>query len=174
MDSSTNPGTCDLNSPLSDAELISRGKNLAYEVGKDYFEELKTYLCRNCHECCKWISIQTYLKDVSPEMEFYKFYVQSRGLTMTKVKGRGIFLSIPHTCPHLIPGIGCDNYETRPASCKRYDGRIDFLLKDICKWNLLDEILKEDEDADSAQTTENNESTQVVAGATVDQHTPSE
>lgn len=129
---------------MNDADLITAGRQMVAE--EKSFDDIQTWLCRNCQECCKWISIQTYLKDVSPEMEFYKFYVQSRGLTMMKVKGRGIFLSIPHTCPHLIEGIGCDNYETRPASCKRYDGRIDFLLKDICKWNLLDEILKEDED----------------------------
>ena len=148
MDSSINPGMLETKTHLSDAELIAAGRQMVAE--EKSFDDIQTWLCQNCQECCKWISIQTYLKDVSPEMEFYKFYVQSRGLTMMKVKGRGIFLSIPHTCPHLIEGIGCDNYETRPASCKRYDGRIDFLLKDICKWNLLDEILKEEEEQDES------------------------
>lgn len=129
------------NKKLSNEELILAAKEL--NLG---FEELQAWLCLNCQECCKWISVQTNLKDVAGMKHFVDFYVTTRQITMTKVKNRGVFLSVPHTCPHLMSGIGCDIYDHRPASCRLYDGRVDFLMKDVCKWNLLDEILKEEED----------------------------
>jgi Fe-S-cluster containining protein len=145
MDSSTSPGMSETTLEQIDAELIAKARYFIQNDDSFGLDEAKTYLCTQCHECCKWITIQTYLKDIHPQMEFVKFYVEARKLTMMKTP-RGVHLSIPHTCPHLIPGIGCDIYETRPASCRQYDGRIDFLLKDICKWKLLPEIMKEDED----------------------------
>lgn len=148
MDSSSDRGTLEMKVVLnSDADLIAFARKAVHaKEGAMTFDELQTWLCTQCQECCKWITIQTHLKDVHPQMEFYKFYVEGRGLTMMKTKTRGIMLSVPHICPHLIQGVGCDIYETRPQSCRNYDGRMDFLLKDKCKWNLLDEILREEDD----------------------------
>ena len=140
MDSSTSPGML-WRSKLTDAELVALAKGLNFE-----FEALQNWLCLHCQECCKWISIQTNLKDIAGQKSFNDFYIETRQLTMTKVKNRGVFLSVPHTCPHLMEGIGCDIYDHRPMSCRTYDGRLDFLMKDICKWNLLGDILKEEED----------------------------
>ena len=142
MDSSTSPGMS-VQKKLSNEELVALAKGLNFE-----FEALQNWLCLHCQECCKWISIQTNLKELTglAGKSFVDFYVDSRQLKMTKVKNRGVFLSVPHTCPHLIDGVGCDIYDHRPMSCRTYDGRLDFLMKDICKWNLLGDILKEEED----------------------------
>ena len=96
MDSSSNPGTLETKI-LSNEELVALARTFKFE-----FEELQHWLCLNCQECCKWITIQTNLKDIAGQKSFEEFYVGTRQLTMTKVKNRGVFLSVPHTCPHLI------------------------------------------------------------------------
>jgi Fe-S-cluster containining protein len=143
MDTSSSPGMC-ATKTLTDSELIAEAKRLNKDEILD-FEQTKSWLCVKCQQCCKWVSVQTYLKDIHKTSEFYNFYIETRQLIMHK-NHRGIHLSFQHTCPHLMPGIGCDIYDRRPLSCRQYDGRIDVLMKDTCKWHLLNEIFREEED----------------------------
>lgn len=147
MGTSSSRGTLELSQltekwQYTDEELIA----LARKKTDWDFTDLQSFLCMNCLECCNWVTVQTHLKDVHEQMEWYKFYIATRGCVVTKVKNRGVFLSTKSTCQHFLPGKGCAIYENRPLSCRMYDGRMDFLMKNVCRWNLLDEILKEEED----------------------------
>ena len=132
----------------TDDELVALIKSTKNPDDWD-FDELKSFICLNCLECCHWLSIQTNMKDIHPQMESYKFHVEARGMLVTKLKGRGIFFSMQHDCPHFVSEKGCSIYEKRPLSCRHYDGRMDFLMKDVCRWNILELVFKEDADESS-------------------------
>ena len=97
-------------------------------------EKEKSDLCLTCLACCKALAIPT--PYVYSNAEFKEFY-RVRGCGIVPVTGEEFSLVwLRIACPHLTIE-GCDIYEDRPEWCKKYDGRLDPLMKDICKWEEL-------------------------------------
>lgn len=87
-------------------------------------------ICIGCQECCKWITftINYYnQKEHDDLVEFYTF----RGIKVVEYAD-SIAVMIETTCPHLTQ-YGCNCYGLRPELCRKYDGRNDPLMMDVCK-----------------------------------------
>jgi Fe-S-cluster containining protein len=87
-------------------------------------------ICIGCQECCKWVTFTINFYTEKQRIELIEFY-EARGFNVVK-HADSIEIMIPSTCPNLTM-YGCKIYGSRPESCKRYDGRLDPLLKDKCK-----------------------------------------
>ena len=96
-------------------------------------------LCLSCMECCRWL---TFITEVPKDKVNYMTPLYKMRDCKVTVMPRGgkavVVILVPKTCHHLSP-IGCAIYQTRPQACRDYDGRRDPVLKDICKWNELEE-----------------------------------
>lgn len=71
--------------------------------------------CLECMECCKVLIFHTRNRPGALNMEFF----HARGC---RVLTEADFLTVEldHPCPHLTAK-GCDIYENRPETCRRYD-----------------------------------------------------
>ena len=105
-------------------------------------EQKKSELCKLCQFCCTYISLDTvyckrFMKEgYEPNLELLK----TRGLTefyIDDVTGC-LVIEAKFPCTHLTPD-GCDIYETRPDSCRNYDGIRDGRgsFKKKCYWQFL-------------------------------------
>ena len=96
----------------------------------DKLDEIKSKLCLQCMECCRYIGIVSVVNTPN-ERNFY----ETRGFTV--IDNAGFLVIIQQAiCPHLKWN-GCDIYETRPAYCRNYDGRKDPFMKNKCLWRIL-------------------------------------
>ena len=86
-------------------------------------------VCLQCNECCKWLGfiISTVGKNKDELREMYAW----RGAEIKQMSDNQIFMIIPSVCKHLTQ-FGCNRYHTRPAWCRRYDGRTDPAMVDKC------------------------------------------
>ena len=93
----------------------------------------KQKLCIECQKCCRDVSVYTrhdlYGCSKKKVLEFY----EKRGFSVQK-EGDKILLTLSMPCPNLTPD-GCAIYETRPETCREYDGMEDF--GEECLWSLL-------------------------------------
>lgn len=88
-------------------------------------------LCIKCgHTCCKWLAFST--TKMSPES--VEFYI-ARGCKVLKcnIEDEEIFrVYMPHPCPHIIEGEGCDIQDMKPEICKTYIGTDDPIVSEVC------------------------------------------
>jgi Fe-S-cluster containining protein len=80
--------------------------------------------CQNCGECCLDLHFMIAPVDVG-EVDIREFY-DARGIEVEETRGL-LWAIVPHRCPHLTEDNMCDIYESRPASCRKYDGRLRLL-----------------------------------------------
>lgn len=87
--------------------------------------------CISCgHACCRWIAFTT-TEMSGRSLEYYI----SRGCKVLRcdIQDGSVYrVYIPHVCPHLVEGVGCDCYEKRPLACIEYRGAEDPLVQDVC------------------------------------------
>ena len=87
-------------------------------------------ICIGCGKCCQVVTFTinyTVKKQCDEMVEFYK----ARGFRV-KTHKDCIEVIIPTVCPNLTK-YGCSTYGSRPELCKKYDGRDDPIIKDVCK-----------------------------------------
>jgi len=112
---------------------------------KQRLVKAKQRLCLGCLECCRRllfpVKVPPMLGKSDDEatramIEFYTAHgCEARGqLSAAGVAYVTVIAPVP--CPHLTAG-GCDIYADRPDVCRRYDGRLDPVLKDVCRWKEL-------------------------------------
>jgi len=89
-------------------------------------------LCLTCLECCKYISFTINAREQTPYRDLLTRFYNARQIKMIP-SDQNVQVLIPHVCPQLTTQ-GCRIYNSRPHSCKIYDGRMDPFLKDKCKW----------------------------------------
>ena len=98
-------------------------------------------ICLSCMECCKWLGFvitPTGEQNIDELIQMYRW----RGCEVKHVIDNQIFLVAPSKCQHLTV-LGCSIYHTRPAWCRRYDGRTDPALADKCKLRIGNNVSKE-------------------------------
>lgn len=72
-------------------------------------------------------------------------HYEARGCVVRSEKlGTRIAVMVPQTCQHLR-ATGCEIFEKRPELCKRYDGREDYWMYDLCRLPLI--VPKEQDDS---------------------------
>lgn len=96
--------------------------------------------CISCgHQCCRWIGFTSDTMS-GRSLEFYI----ARGCKVLRADrydlehpdrdaGSLYRVYIPYVCPHLVEGEGCAVYAQRPLACIEYEGRLDPLMKDVCR-----------------------------------------
>lgn len=93
----------------------------------DISDKEKSRICLSCMKCCKKVYFRLHPTDYSG----IQFYI-TRGLDVRFFESY-VYIVVDQTCQHLTDK-GCDIYETRPYSCKIFDGRLDPILPDLCEW----------------------------------------
>ena len=101
--------------------------------GQEERRRRKQELCLSCLECCKVIAFPLPIEYSKKHvLEFYKV----RGWEV--VNYNRFYLAVKkEVCPQLSIN-GCTIYDSRPETCKAYDGRYDPIVADKCKWKELE------------------------------------
>ena len=96
-------------------------------------EELKSKLCLQCMECCKYVTFTLQISDPKTYRKAVFFY-ETRGFEVIQFPG-SIQVVINTVCPQLT-SFGCKIYLNRPAFCRDYDGRKDsfMIINKKCAW----------------------------------------
>jgi Fe-S-cluster containining protein len=111
----------------------------AGQTAQKALAKIKSDLCLECLECCKWLVYPLPVRKDQPQdvVDRTKHFYETRGCETMLYKNR-FLIKIFSPCQHLTPR-GCAIYDDRPLLCKNYDGRDSPISKDDCLWLVLGE-----------------------------------
>ena len=91
-------------------------------------ENNKDNPCGDCHYCCEVLTFVSRSIPPSIAREFYK----ARGCMIHHTKD-ATFITVPYPCPYLDEEKGCLIEDSKPESCKNFDGRNNPVTRERCK-----------------------------------------
>lgn len=83
-----------------------------------YTPETKCTFCKNS-KCCTYITQQIDAPRSMHDFDHLLWQLSHRNVSLYQ-DDEGWFLLVDNPCRHLVPGVGCGIYETRPNVCRSH------------------------------------------------------